>query len=359
MGKFNIYHRQDGRWEGRIPKGKNENGSYRFKYVFAHSREAVEEKITKIYRQEQSDNCSKSVSEVFREWIQNNKHRIKESTLANYLMKAEKHILPKFGNNSVDSINDRDIIGFIDEKLASGLSNRYVSDIIVLMKSIFKYAVRVYHIFNPLNGISMPKKKKSEIDLLDDNEQQKLQQYIADNQNLTTLGIALSMSTGIRIGELCALQWKDIDLEKRILTVRKTIQRIQCKSIFAKTKLIITEPKSESSYREIPVPDCMMDLLKKFRSNDDDHILSGTKNPVEPRTMQYRFAKILKNANLPSVHFHSLRHIFASNCIKWGFDVKALSELLGHSSVEITLNLYVHSSFEQKRAYMKQVSMNF
>lgn len=359
MNKFNIYHRQDGRWEGRIPKGKNESGTYRYQYVFGHSREAVEEKITEIYRQEQSSDCSKSISELFQEWVQNNKHRVKESTLANYLMKAEKHILPKFGSNSATTIRDKDIVGFIDSKLASGLSNRYVSDIIVLMKSIFKYAVRVYRIFNPMDGIFLPKKKKAEITLLDDNEQQELQQYIADNQNLTTMGIALSMSTGIRIGELCALQWRDIDLEKRILTVRKTMQRIQYKSDIAKTKLIITEPKSESSRRDIPIPDCMMNLLKKSKSNADNYILSGTGNPVEPRTMQYRFAKILKNVNLPSVHFHSLRHIFASNCIKWGFDVKALSELLGHSSVEITLNLYVHSSFEQKRTYMKQVSMNF
>jgi len=359
MKKFNIYHRQDGRWEGRIPKGKNECGAYQFQYIFGHSREEVEEKITEIYRQEQSSDCTKSVSELFREWVQNNKHRVKESTLANYLMKAEKHILPKFGSSNVATIKDKDIVGFIDGKLASGLSNRYVSDIIVLMKSIFKYAVRVYRIFNPMDGISLPKKKKAEITLLDNNEQQKLQQYIAYNQNLTTMGIALSMSTGIRIGELCALQWRDIDLEKRILTVRKTMQRIQYKSAIAKTKLIITEPKSESSHRDIPIPDCIMNLLKKFKSKVDNYILSGTENPVEPRTMQYRFAKILKNANLPSVHFHSLRHIFASNCIKWGFDVKALSELLGHSSVEITLNLYVHSSFEQKRAYMKQVSMNF
>lgn len=359
MGKYNIYHRQDGRWEGRIPKGKNENGKYQFQYVFGHSREVVEEKITEIYRQEQSNDCSKSVSELFSEWVQSNKYRVKESTLANYLMKAEKHILPNFGDCGINSISTKDIVGFIDNKLASGLSNRYVSDIVVLMKSIFKYAVRMYRIFNPMDGISLSKKKRAEITLLDDSEQQKLQCYIADNQNLTTMGIALSMSTGIRIGELCALQWRDIDLKKRILTVRKTIQRIQYKSAVSKTKLIITEPKSESSRREIPIPDCMMKLLNKFKSNPDNYILSGANKSIEPRTMQYRFAKILKNVNLPSVHYHSLRHIFASNCIKWGFDVKALSELLGHSSVEITLNLYVHSSFEQKRAYMKQVNMNF
>ena len=359
MEKFNIYYRKDGRYEGRIVRGKNEQGKPKFQYIFGHTREEVQKKITDIRRQEQYQHCSETVSELFRNWYQSNKHRIKESTRANYLMKAKKHLLPTFGNISIDSVTSTEISQFIDEKLKEGLSNRYISDIIVLIKSVFKFAVKIYHIFNPFENIVLPKKKKSEITLLDDEEQQKLQQYIAENPNHTTMGLALSMSTGIRIGELCALQWKDIDLEKRILTVRKTMQRIQCPTDTAKTKLIITEPKSETSCRNIPIPDCMMNLLQNFRGKQDSFVLSETEKPVEPRVMQYRFQKILKNAKLPSVHFHALRHIFASNCIKWGFDIKALSELLGHSNVEITLNLYVHSSFDQKRAYMNQVSLNF
>ena len=195
--------------------------------------------------------------------------------------------------------------------------------------------------------------------MLDKTEQTTLQQYIAENQNGTTLRIAISMSTGIRIGELCALQWRDIDLEKRILTVRKTIQRIQCPTETTRTKLIITEPKSESSRRNIPIPECIMDFLKKSKGNSDEYVISGSVKPTEPRAMQYRFSKILKNVKLPSVHFHSLRHLFATTCVKLGFDIKALSELLGHSSVEITLNRYVHSDFEQKREYMKLLQLNF
>jgi len=99
--------------------------------------------------------------------------------------------------------------------------------------------------------------------------------------------------------------------------------------------------------------------LKKFKGKDSDYIISGKEKPIEPRAMQYRFQKILKNVNLPSVHFHALRHIFASTCIKLGFDVKALSELLGHSTVELTLNRYVHSSFEQKIKYMERLEVRF
>ena len=161
---------------------------------------------------------------------------------------------------------------------------------------------------------------------------------------------------GLRIGEVCALQWKDIDLEKRILTVSKTIQRVQCRTGAKHTKLIITEPKSESSKRTIPIPDCLLPLLKQFRDNDEVSVVSGKKKPVEPRTMQYRFAKILHNADLPSFNYHSLRHLFATRCVELGFDVKTLSEILGHSSVEVTLNRYIHSDLERKRTCMSLLS---
>ncbi|WP_432650712.1 site-specific integrase [Huintestinicola sp.] len=358
-GHYNIYHRKDGRYEGRISKGKSKSGKRRFQYVFGRSKEDVQEKISCILEKEISTgHCLKTISEIFDEWYQAIKHRVKESTAANYAMKAQKHILPVFGTAVFDDITSSDIYVFIEQKQEKGLSNRYVSDIITLMKSIFKYASGKYHISDPMNGITMHKKKYAEIRLLDQSEQKKLPEYISHDPNHTTLGIALAMSTGIRIGELAALQWEDVDLEKRILTVRKTIQRIQCSDENKKTKIIITEPKSESSRRSIPIPECVMDFLKRLKGNDREFILSGSEKPIEPRTMQYRFSKVLKNVKLPSVHFHSLRHNFASNCVKLGFDIKALSEILGHNSVEITLNRYVHSDFQQKFEYMNRVKID-
>ncbi len=358
MKHFNIYHRQDGRWEGRIFKGRRSNGKRSFRYFFGHTKEEVYNKIMEFQHSESlAAQCSKTVSQIFEEWYRSIQHKIKESTAANYLMKAKKHILPKFGDKLVSSFVSKDIYDFMKMKKDEGLSNRYVSDIVILMKSLFKYAVKTYHIFNPMDEVTLPKKKSPKVQLLDEEQQQKLQQYVVENPDLSTLGIALSMSTGIRIGELCALQWEDIDMKKRILTVRKTIQRIQHPVSEAKTKLLIAEPKSESSIRSIPIPECIAGFLKKFMGKSKDYLLSGKEKPVEPRTMQYRFAKILKNVKVPSVHFHALRHMFASNCIKLGFDVKALSEILGHSKVEITLNRYVHSSFEQKISYMSRLKL--
>ena len=359
MGKYNIYHRRDGRFEGRISKGRDRNGRRCFRYFFGHTREEVEKKIDISRKEEQNNYCSITVGQIFSEWIQHIQYKVKDSTAANYRMKAEKHVLPTFSDMKVDSVDESSVYRFIESKQQKGLSNRYISDIIVMMKSVFKYAVKKYHFLNPLDGISMPRPKKPEIRLLDDSEQEKLQQYITENPDNTTLGVALSMSTGIRIGELCALQWCDIELEKRILTVRKTIQRIQTSNNKQRTKLIITDPKSESSKRNIPIPECIVPFLKKFKGACKEYIVSGTERPTEPRTLQYRFAAILKNVELPSVHFHALRHIFATKCVKLGFDIKSLSEILGHSSVEITLNRYVHSSFEQKEEYMKRLSMSF
>ena len=161
--------------------------------------------------------CINSFGSIYKEWFNSIHHVIKQSTAANYMMKAKKHLLPYFGTKCMSSINETSIYSFIKQKQREGLSSRYISDIIVLMKSIFKYAVKKYHIFNPLNGISLPKKKRSEVMLLDANEQNKLQTFINNNRNLSTLGTAISMTTGIRIGELCALQWSNVDFEKRVL----------------------------------------------------------------------------------------------------------------------------------------------
>lgn len=280
------------------------------------------------------------------------KPRLKESTYANYKMKAEKHIIPALGEKRCCFLGTNDIIDFIGSKTRSELSARYVADILVLLKSIFRLAARTYNIRNPLDGIKLPKCAKNEVAVLNKDEQSRLLRCISGNDDPCSLGIVIALYTGMRIGEICALKWEDVDLAGKVIHVRHTLQRIQTFSSGKKTKIVITEPKSASSVRDIPIPDCLLPLLTKHRARDDVFVLSGKRKPVECRTLQYRFAGILNNANLPSVHFHSLRHAFATNCIALGFDVKTLSEILGHSSVEITLNRYVHSSIERKRACM-------
>ena len=358
MSNNNVYLRKDGRWEARLIIGKNDNGKRIYRSFYGSSKEDAWQKLTASRRAalpEYPVTCL-TVFDVTTEYIRVMASRIKQSTAANYRMKAEKHIIPQCGGNICSEVQLKDIYAFMERKAAEGLSSRYISDIIVLMKSVFKYAVRTYHIPNVFDGIVMPKRTKADVKILSANEQARLMKYVKSTPNLTTLGVALSLYTGLRVGELCALQWSDIDLEKRTLTVRKTIQRITASNCAAKTKLVITAPKSSSSERVIPLPKFIVDMLNRYVCSPECFVLSGSEAPVEPRKMQYRFARMLKNANLPSVHFHSLRHAFATNCIEKGFDVKTLSEILGHSSVEITLNRYVHSSLDRKRACMDKLT---
>ena len=343
-----IYLRKDGRYEGRCKDAKGEKTLY----FYGKSRDEVCNKMNTFRDGQRYCQSDLTVKMLFGEWTEAIKYRVKQSTLANYLGKAETHILPAFGNFRASELDVSHVQQFIAEKLSSGLSPNYVADIVILLKSVMKFAVNRYNIRNRIADVIMPKKKKADVLLLSKAQQIRLQKYLCANQDLTSLGVALSLFTGLRIGELCALKWSDIDLSGRIVSVSRTIQRIV---VQGGTQLVITEPKSISSVRKVPIPDCIFPLLKKFCSKGDFYILSGTEKPVEPRTMQYRFQALLKKAKLPSIHFHALRHMFATNCVELGFDVKSLSEILGHSGVEITLNRYVHSSLERKKAFMKRL----
>ena len=343
-----IYLRKDGRYEGRC---KNVKGDKTL-YFYGKSYSEVNDKMCRFWEEQSYCKSNLTVKMLFIEWVEAIKFRVKQSTLANYFGKAETHILPAFGDIQADELDASHVQKFIADKLNSGLSSNYVADIVILLKSVIKFAVSRYNIRNRIADVIMPKKKRAEVLLLSKPQQNRLQKYLSANHDLTSLGVALSLFTGLRIGELCALKWSDIDLPNRTVSVSKTIQRIKVQS---GTQLVITEPKSISSVREIPIPDCIMPLLKQFCSQNNFYILSGAAKPVEPRTMQYRFQALLKKAKLPSIHFHALRHMFATNCVELGFDVKSLSEILGHSGVEITLNRYVHSSLERKKAFMNRL----
>ena len=193
--------------------------------------------------------------------------------------------------------------------------------------------------------------------LLNSSEQNILTEQLMSDINPSNAGILISAATGMRIGELCALKWSDFDFEKSTVTVSRTMQRIKNQD-GSGTKIIVTFPKSRTSLREIPIPEFLKNTLAEIKTNDDNFVITGTSKFVEPRTMQYRFRNILKRFNLPQVNFHSLRHMFATKCVALGIDVKTLSEILGHSSVKITLDRYVHSSMERKQSCMKLFSDN-
>ena len=359
MIRGTTYQRKDGRWECRLRLG-SENGRKKYRSFYGSTKEEAEYKMLKAAQSVVKDEAAiteMTVKEVALEWLYVVSTRIKASTAANYRMKIEKHIVPYFGAASCITLKAVTVSEFIQKKLKDGLSARYVCDIITVLKSIFRYASREYRLSNILEGIVMPKKAKPEVEIMTPAEKSRLVRYVDNNRNNSTLGVALSLYTGMRIGELCALRWESIDIEKRILTVSRTMQRIQNFDGSSKTKLIITEPKSQSSNRQIPIPECLVPMLTELKCKADSFVLTGIGKPIEPRTMQYRFKRILKNAGLSSYRFHSLRHSMASGAIELGFDIKTLSEILGHSSVQVTLDRYVHSSFEHKRKCMNLMTI--
>jgi len=355
----NIYKRKDGRWEGRYKIGVNADGKAKYSSIYGRSYSEVSKSLNKKKSEQANNNavCKCAFGELADLWLENIRLSVKESTYANYMLKVRNHIVPVFGNIQYDNLTADILNNFVSKKLSDGLSVKYVSDIASVIKSICKFAHRKYNYSDKSELMTMPKKQlNTEKRLLSEFEQSRLNSYLANNPSNSNVGILLAAATGIRIGELCALKWSDIDFAKRIITVRATVQRIKNFDGNTATKIIITPPKSHTSVREIPIPDFIYPLLEKLRSYDDSYILSGSKKVTEPRTMQYRFKSILKKLNLTNVNFHALRHMFATGCAASGADAKTLSEILGHSSVEITLNRYVHSSLDRKMECMKKVS---
>lgn len=357
----NIYKRKDGRWEGRYKNGVKPDGTTRYSSIYGKSYTEVKSALSKKRGSIAVTSVPKNLTlnNLFELWFEEIRLKVKESTYANYQMKYEKHICSTIGKRPYDKLTTEQFNDFVKAKLSNGLSPKYTADIIGVIRSVCRYAKKCFGYQDKSEFIIIPKGKAKEKELLNKTEQARLNRYLYSNPTLSNVGILLSSATGIRIGELCALKWSDIDLEKRTLTVRSTVQRIKNIDGNTATKLVITSPKSSLSAREIPLPDFIIPLLSGLKSNREHFLLSSSGRIVEPRTMQYRFKRILSDLKLSDVSFHSLRHQFATNCIELGFDVKTLSEILGHSSVEITLNRYVHSSMERKAQYMRSMSALF
>lgn len=347
----NIYKRKDGRWEGRYKCGYDDTGKARYRSVYAKTYQEVREKMCKLKSTVVNfvSSGKRTVGELFDEWLTAVRLKVKVSTYACYNMKIIKHILPVFGGLMYEKLTISVVHEFIEKKLKEGLSAKYVSDIIIVFKSMAKFISKIHGYANPLENVVLPKKEKRDMKLLSKSEQKRLCQFALNKPDNTKIGILLSYYAGLRIGEVCSLKWCDIDLNRGVLKVERTVQRIYENG---STKLIIDSPKSRSSIREIPLPKFIVEILRKFKSDDSAYVLSGTDKLIEPRALQHRFKALLKKADLPSINYHSLRHMFATNCIALGFDVKTLSEILGHSTVETTLNRYVHSSMERKTACM-------
>ena len=302
------------------------------------------------------------------EWLLEKKDYIKESTYANYSNNIFNHIIPKLGNYYISDINHKIIQDFLLELSKNGrkdgnggLSEKSIKDITIIIKGSIRKGINENKIkyFELLFNYPKDNNNKS-LYILTKNEQNKITNYVLENITSKNIGLLIALYSGIRIGELCALQWKDIDFKNNKLVISKTIQRIYIKDKEKNiSKVIISTPKTINANREIPINKDFVDILKQIRSNQENYILSNDYKYIEPRTYRKYFNKVLKQLKIKQFNFHSLRHTFATNCISLGCDYKTVSELLGHANVNITLNLYVHPRYSQKKKCIDLISKVF
>lgn len=291
-------------------------------------------------------------------WLLEKKDYIKESTYANYSNNIFNHIIPKLGNYYLNELNHKVIQDFLLELSKNGrkdntggLAEKTIKDITIIIKGSIKKGINEDKIKHIELTFNYPKdNKENKLYVLTKREQNKITNYVLENINSRNIGLLISLYSGIRIGELCALRWEDVDFKKNCLTINKTIQRVYIKDKNKNiSKVIITTPKTKNANREIPINKDFLEILKKVKSDKKHYILTGNEKYIEPRTYRKYFNKVLDKLKIKHFNFHSLRHTFATNCISLGVDYKTVSELLGHANVNITLNLYVHPRYSQKK----------
>lgn len=361
----NIRKRKDGRWEGRYPVYSEETGKKRYCSLYGKTYIEVKEKLAmkKIQLKEQEGKIQELSVDTRAEenkirfkhgaemWLCNIKKTRKLSTYVKYNLIYEKYLKLVLGELETTGITD----SLVREHLPEHLSESMKKSIYCVLNQILKFMSKQHFVIVPDLKRLASSTTKHPTKVFNQKEQTKLFSVIYHNMDQFKLAVLLCLYTGLRLGELCALKWEDIDFENRLIFISRTVQRLSVTGHPTKTILSETFVKSWCSKREIPVPPEILERLSQFQ-NGKSYVFGGDE-PLEPRTMQNHFKQIQKEAEIENKNFHILRHTFATNCIEGGADPKSLSELLGHSDIQITLNRYVHPSMEIKRRHLRGLSL--
>ena len=357
----NIYKRKDARWEGRYIKGHDPQGKIQYGYVYAPSYREAKEKLlaAKLSAEKPPAEKPPLFSQCAQEWLLLRRNQVKESTYIKYRTVIERHLLPSFGGCLPHRITSLDAEAFSCRLLEQGLASKTVKDILMVLRSILDYVRKTSGSTLPEIQVTYPKDERKKMRVLSPEEQTVLITFLYSDINACKGGILLAMLTGLRIGELCALRWQDISFADNTLTVSQTMQRLQKIAPDGKNKtdILISEPKSRTSERVIPLSSQAQQLCRQMAGDPQAYVLTGKVDVfMEPRALQYRLGNYVKTCGLQGVHFHTLRHTFATRCVEAGFDIKSLSEILGHATVTMTLERYVHPSMDLKRSNMEKLA---
>ena len=294
---------------------------------------------------------TKNIRYIANAWKEYKQHFVKQSSMAAYLLLLNKHILPEFGDCT--ELPEHEVQSFVLRKIKGGISAKTVKDILIVLKMIVQYGAKNGWINNYSWDIKYPaNEQKKELDVMSTDNFKQILAYLQKNFTFQGLGIIITMNTGMRIGEICGLQWGDIDLDTNCITVQRTVERIYIMEGDKKfTKLVINTPKTQNSCRQIPMRKDLLALVKPLMKvvNKSYYVLSNSDKPIEPRTYRNYYKDLLAQLGIPDLKFHGLRHSFATKCIEAGCDYKTVSVLLGHANISTTLNLYVHPNADQKK----------
>lgn len=365
----NIRKRKDGRWEGRYKSSIKPDGKSKYISVYGKSYTEVKNKLSEIknglYCFKSSPYIEKNFGDVLMLWLKSNRIKLKGSTENKYKYMIEKHIKPQLGGRRISTVTASVINDFLLEKKrqgrldgGGGLAASYVKTMAIIIESAIKFAA-AEGFCKPLNNqILKPPGVKKEPEILSLSAQKHFECSVGDSVNETITGIYIGLYAGLRIGEVCALSWNDIDFASQIICVRHTVSRVEkCDSNCGKgSVLIIDTPKTNASIREIPIPSILLHILMRMKEfSVSEYVISTHSGFLSTRTFDYRYKKVLRELGIPVVNFHAFRHTFATRCIEVGMDIKSLSQILGHANVSTTLNTYVHPSMDTIRRKIEKL----
>lgn len=298
-----------------------------------------------------------TISEIARLWREDKKQYVKQSTISAYSLLLENHLIPAFGESQ--QIEEHELQEFVLTKLDDGQSVKYIKDMLIVLKMILRYGEKNRWLEESKFEVKFPtERRRKDLAVLSRAEHRKILQYIHKNFTFRNLGIYITLNIGLRIGEICALRWSDIDVERGVIKIQKTLQRIYIiEGESRRTELIMESPKTKNSIRDIPMPQELQRLVKRLKPiiNNEYYVITNSTKPLEPRSYRNYYKQFMKELGVSELKFHGLRHSFATRCIESKCDYKTVSVLLGHSNISTTLNLYVHPNMEQKRRCVDQM----
>jgi len=396
----NIRKRSDGRWEARVICGPPVEGRTNYKYLYSHTYQGArtlkrEYLLNKVFSSEsaqefhfplpvplpqppaepeKSEATSRSAADagetavLFRtvavQWLAAKKLSVKESSYASYSFIAEKHLIPEFGDLPINALDTERIGAFLLAKKTHGslrderpLSDKTISEIKGTLNRILRYA-KFLNLIETVPESPPVSVKQAPIVVLTKQEQEDIEAEALSEDTPYSLGVLLCLYTGIREGEICGLQWADFNWSDETVSINRTVSRItnMDEEADAKTHVVIGTPKTSCSIRTVPLPSDIVSYVKERAGEDSNYVVTGNEKCMEPRVCRERFKRFQKRAGVKYHKFHNLRHTYATNCVEQGIDIKTLSENLGHSDVNITLQRYVHPSMASKKAQINKLS---